>query len=94
MVREYYFGDYLKVDKTIIDYWDANLMNKQGAKVGTLGRQIKRNSSYVRFAQAHTSIVYIWFEFYVSLPNEIKLLHFDLFFFGKKQNLIDTTPVG
>ena len=26
--------------------------------------------------------LYIWFVFYVILPNEIKLLLFDIFFFG------------
>ena len=44
---------------------------KQGVKVGTLGRQIDKQN------------LYIWFVFYVTLPNEIKLLLFNIFFFGR-----------
>ena len=50
----------------------------QGVKVVMLGRQNERNSSYVRLA--HT------FVFYVSLPNEIKLLLFNIFFFGSEKS--------
>ena len=49
----------------------------QGVKVGTLGRQNERNISYVRGG----SHLYILFVFYVSLPNEIKLLLFNIFIF-------------
>ena len=46
---------------------------RHGAKVGILSKQNERNSS---------SHLYIWFVFYVSLPHEIKLLLFNLFFFA------------
>ena len=51
----------------------------QGGKVGTLGRQNERNSSW------H---LYIWFVFYVSLPMEIKQLLFNIFFFDSMPWLI------
>ena len=47
---------------------------KQGAKVGTLGRQNERNSSYVRLAHM---------VFHVSL-SKIKMFIFNIFFFGFK----------
>ena len=50
----------------------------QGVKVGTLGRQNERNSSY------------IWFVFYVSMPNKIKLLLFNIFFFDWLEKLAPT----
>ena len=52
---------------------EASVKVSQGVKVGTLGRQNERNSRYVR--------LYIWFVFYASLPNEINLLLFNIFFF-------------
>ena len=51
----------------------------QGVKARMLGRQNDRNKSYVSLA--HTSIFGLFF--YVSLPNEIKLLLFNIFFFGQ-----------
>ena len=39
------------------------------------------------------SYLYIWFVFYVSLPNEIKLLLFNIFFFGQNLSL-DEYPVS
>ena len=50
----------------------------QGANVGTLGIYNERNSSY--FSLAYTSKYSLCF--YVSLPNEIKLLFFNIFFLG------------
>ena len=49
----------------------------QGVKVKMLGRQNERNNSYVWLV--HTSIFGLCFIF--SLPNEIKLLLFNIFFF-------------
>ena len=58
--------------------FDKNfLWRYQGVKVGTLGRQNEGNRSYVRLD------LYIWYVFYVSLPNEMKLLLFYIFFFGR-----------
>ena len=55
-----------------LDKSDVYFVPHQGGKVGTLGRQNERNSSW------H---LYIWFVFYVSLPMEIKQLLFNIFFF-------------
>ena len=52
----------------------------QGMKVGTLGRQNDR------YLSSHFFID-IWFVFYVSIANQIKLLLFNLFVFGKSWNV-------
>ena len=50
----------------------------QGVKIETIGRQNERNSGYVRLA--HTSMFGLCFMTVCSLPNEIKLLLFNIFF--------------
>ena len=52
-------------------YYYTTIHIMQGVKVRTLGSQNERNFGYYRLAGSHFCS---WFVFYVSLPNQMKLL--------------------